>query len=1728
MKLKIIFIYDCLKVEVKKLKDQEIIEITTHTVHLAMTTVQLKCPMGAATCDYMTEEVETMTIAMQLLEMHARLAHPPQQAQVPAAQAKTGKIIRPKLELKDSFVDEETFAFFEHRWSEYKGMAGVEDNMAKKELSHCLSDEVQMLMFGRYGKEQYEALTEPLLITAVKEMVVRTRNKMVTRHKLRKMVQSHDQPIQTFLSNLKATARLCDYKVKCEEELCGKFVDFTDQMVMEQLTVGLADEETQRKLFMKPDISLKEAEKLVIAEETGKLSQEDSRSVAALSLYQRQKKEAAGGGKKCKFCGGTTHSEEEGDSFHVRKKHCPAFGKKCEKCSRMGHYTRLCKSNPRDPKAEPKEGKVKSESASGVDEHMLEINLGGGGHAPTEYPALGQESVNQLVRNNQEKLGSAKRRILRHMRFDVKAGKYVSTWTDKRMKVLQVGVSVDREQYQELSGIKSPEEDHQPKVAKQSGVADTGASVCCSGTDVLHSMGVTQQDLLQTDVCLYAANRKKLTILGMLPVIVSSKRVGTGELVETRQFLYIVEELGKLYVSREALQALGSVPLCFPEVPAQHVSAMEYAEELIAKIAELETRAPCGCPVRSAPPESVSLPCPATEENRSRLKEFLVASFQSSTFNTCEHQPLPLMHGPPLEFKMKEGSEPFAIYTPAKVPAHWHDKVEADIKRDVALGVLEEVPENTGMTWCHRMVICRKHNGDPRRTIDLQPLNAASIRQCHPTQPPLEQAHTVPHNQKKTVVDCWNGYHSVAIREEDRHLTTFYTPWGRYRYKTCPQGYNTSGDAYTHRYDKIVMGVKNMRRVIDDTLLYEDNIEKAFHQVAEYLTLVGKNGIILNPDKFQFAADTVDWAGVRLTAEKVEPLPAHVKAIREYPAPRNITDMRSYFALVNQVSPFYATQPELLPFRELLKKNSVFYWDGVLQKLFDESKNKIADKVLEGITRFEVGRWTGLLTDWCKQGLGYLLVQKHCGCEELTPICCSGVWRVCMVGSRFTSAAEQNYSPVEGEMLAVADGLYKTRFYTQGCEKLIVGVDHKPLLGLLNGKPLDQIDNGRLLRLKEKTLGWRFKMIHIPGKRNGGPDALSRAVPQSHDDPQSGELACHLYDDGSAGDEEQQRVQARREVLAAIRSVLDPAFTTPTVEMDVSNELLASMSLEVKSIEWDMVKKETEKDESSKSLVQWISTGCPGPIDQLHEKLRDFWRVRESLRLVDGVAMYGDRTVIPEKLRPDVLVVLHSAHQGVTGMNLRAEKSVFWPGITKDISAVRERCFTCHKNAPSQAKLPPVVPIVPQYPFEHICTDYMSLHGHNYGVFVDRFTGWPGVYIGGAASDVVTVLSKICEDYGVPRTCTTDGGPPYTSEKVKKMMATYGIGHRLCSVGNPHANCRAELAVKSVKRMLRDNITMTGNLDRVKFSRALLTYRNTPDRDTGMSPAMALFNRQLRDFLPTAPLVGSMWQEIADAREKALAPRSTMQHEKWSIGVKELLPLQVGDNVFVQNQSGNYPRKWDKRGRVVEVKGFDQYVVMVDGSRRVTLRNRKYLRKYTPFQCKPFSATPVLRNVIPVGNEVEEQPLPQVRGANVSPAAAPEVRHDVHEHAVGRGGHAPNHAVPAGQVANHSVGGGHAPPPATYSQVAATPVGGGHAAHQPHQAVSMPPLGPSSTQQITQDQVDRSSGPVMDMRDSVQPATEVQIKQDPASKDIDLKVRRSARANKGKTSKYYEDFEMEL
>ena len=72
------------------------------------------------------------------------------------------------------------------------------------------------------------------------------------------------------------------------------------------------------------------------------------------------------------------------------------------------------------------------------------------------------------------------------------------------------------------------------------------------------------------------------------------------------------------------------------------------------------------------------------------------------------------------------------------------------------------------------------------------------------TESPFYAARRVLAGAWKTVIDAWNGYHSVPLRECDRHLTTFITPFGLFRYKRAVQGYKSSGDGYNRRLDSIL------------------------------------------------------------------------------------------------------------------------------------------------------------------------------------------------------------------------------------------------------------------------------------------------------------------------------------------------------------------------------------------------------------------------------------------------------------------------------------------------------------------------------------------------------------------------------------------------------------------------------------------------------------------------------------------------------------------------------------------------------------------------------------------------------------------------------------------------------------------------------------------------------------------------------------------------------------
>ena len=248
---------------------------------------------------------------------------------------------------------------------------------------------------------------------------------------------------------------------------------------------------------------------------------------------------------------------------------------------------------------------------------------------------------------------------------------------------------------------------------------------------------------------------------------------------------------------------------------------------------------------------------------------------------------------------------------------------------------------------------------------------------------------------------------------------------------------------------------------------------------------------MLNPDKFQFAEKSIDFAGFRVSDSTIEPLPKYLDAIRDFPSPTSTTDIRSWFGLVNQVANYVQLRDIMEPFKPFLSPRCKFSWSPQLEEAFQLSKDAIICTIREGVEIFDMQRRTCLRPDWSTRGIGYFLLQQHCSCSSGIPDCCPGGWRIALAGSRFLTLAEQCYAAIEGEALTVAWGLEQTRYFTQGCDNLVI-TDHKPLVKIFGDRTLDEITNSRLFRPKQRTLPCRFDIKHLPGKTNHAADATSR------------------------------------------------------------------------------------------------------------------------------------------------------------------------------------------------------------------------------------------------------------------------------------------------------------------------------------------------------------------------------------------------------------------------------------------------------------------------------------------------------------------------------------------------------------------------------------------------------------------------------------------------------------
>ena len=389
---------------------------------------------------------------------------------------------------------------------------------------------------------------------------------------------------------------------------------------------------------------------------------------------------------------------------------------------------------------------------------------------------------------------------------------------------------------------------------------------------------------------------------------------------------------------------------------------------------------------------------------------------------------------------------------------------------------------------------------------------------------------------------------------------------------------------------------------------------------------------------------------------------------------------------------------------------------------------------------------------------------------------------------------------------------------------------------------------------------------------------------------------------------------------------------------------------ESKLITLDQILMSAADDNNYIALAQLITHGFPASRSNVEQQLREYWEVRDRLSSSNGLILMSHRIVIPRSLCQQILNNLHAAHQGTTGMTARANQTVYWPEMNASIRNHRSMCQSCCQIAPSQSSEPLILTPPPQWPFQQICADYFENEGHSYLTIVDRFSYWINIYhfpSTATATSLLTQLRLLFTSYGVPEEISTDGGPQFSSSAFRSFLNNWGVSHRLSSARYPQSNGRAELAVKTSKRIILDN-TMRGSLDNDSATRAILQYRNTPIQHLGLSPAQILFHRQLRDHMPNRPHhyhLHKEWISLAKHREEIASRQQSliMRHHKGT--PHSLQTLNIGDDVLIQDPERTHGQKrWIRTGRIVEALPFRQYRVKMHGSGRVSLRNRRFLK----------------------------------------------------------------------------------------------------------------------------------------------------------------------------------------
>ena len=263
--------------------------------------------------------------------------------------------------------------------------------------------------------------------------------------------------------------------------------------------------------------------------------------------------------------------------------------------------------------------------------------------------------------------------------------------------------------------------------------------------------------------------------------------------------------------------------------------------------------------------------------------------------------------GEPLHLEEDEMITPVQI-PPRRIPEALKVPLKDHLAELEQQGVIEKVTQATD--WVSAIVVNKKSDRKTRLCLDPQPLKRA-LKRCHYPIPTIEEVlPDLANAEVFTKLDGKNGYWQVKLDQDSSTLTTFNTPFGRYKWTRIPFEISPAGEIFQRRLDQAIEGLDGVRTVADDLLIIGngetvgDAVKDHDTKLEGLLTRCRERGIKLNQTKFALKQTSMPYIGHLLTAHGVKADPSKVDAIANLTKPIDVQGVRRILGMTNYLAKF--------------------------------------------------------------------------------------------------------------------------------------------------------------------------------------------------------------------------------------------------------------------------------------------------------------------------------------------------------------------------------------------------------------------------------------------------------------------------------------------------------------------------------------------------------------------------------------------------------------------------------------------------------------------------------------------------------------------------------------------------------------------------------------------------------------------------------------------------------